>query len=268
MKGTRFIWRSVGLAAVITTALLMFGLVYAIMDVLNPQPASYMVEPDKPKPQTPLDQDSIRIVALGDSLTKGTGDVSGKGYVLNVKNKLEQTTNKPVNLIGNYAVNGYVTEQLLKDLLGQQGVAYGIEQANLILLTMGGNDLFAISQDVLNSQTDQLDPDKVRERMPEPLKRMEQILTKLAELNPNATIVYSGMYNPFFDLPEMRAASVHVAEWNDAIFRLSLKYPNMVYVSTFDLFQLNFSDYIYTDHFHPNQLGYERIAERIIQAIQ
>ncbi len=268
MNGTRFIWRSVGLAAVITTLLLLFGLVYAIMDVLNPKAVSYMAEPDKPEVQSPLDQDSIRIVALGDSLTKGTGDVSGKGYVLNVKSKLEQSTGKQVNLIGNYAVNGYRTEQLLKDLQGQPGVAYGIEQANLILLTMGGNDLFEISQNVLNSQTDELDPDKVRQRMPEPLKRLEQILTKLAELNPNAAIVYTGMYNPFFDLPEMRSASVHVAEWNDAAFRLSLKYPNMVYVPTFDLFQLNFSDYMYTDHFHPNQQGYERIAERIVQAIE
>ncbi|MDF2815083.1 MAG: hypothetical protein K0Q81_1283, partial [Paenibacillus sp.] len=28
------------------------------------------------------------------------------------------------------------------------------------------------------------------------------------------------------------------------------------------------SDYMYTDHFHPNQQGYERIAERIVQAIE
>lgn len=268
MKGTRLIWRTVGLAAVLTTILLVFGLVYAAMDVLNPQPASFLTEPEKPKVETPLDKDTIRIVALGDSLTKGTGDTSGKGYVLNVKEKLEQKLNKQVNLIGNYAVNGYKSDQLLRDLQGQIGVSYGIEKADLILLTMGGNDLFSISQDVMNSQTDQLDPDKVRQRMPEPLKRMEQILVKLAEMNPKATIVYVGVYNPFYDLPEMRPASVHVAEWNDAVFRTAAKYPNIVYVPTFDLFQLNFSKYIYSDHFHPNQDGYVRIADRVLQALQ
>ncbi|MFK7695779.1 GDSL-type esterase/lipase family protein [Paenibacillus sp. HJGM_3] len=261
-------WRSVGLTALLTTALLVFGLVYAAMDVLNPQPSAYMAEPEKPSPDIPLSEDTIRIVALGDSLTKGTGDTSGKGYVLNVKEKLEQKLDKPVNLIGNYAVNGYKTDQLLKDLQGQTGVAYGIERANLIMLTMGGNDLFAISQDVLNTETDELNPEQVRQRLPEPLKRMEQIIAKLAQMNPKATIVYVGVYNPFYDLPEMRPASVHVAEWNDAIFRTATAYPNVVYVPTFDLFQLNFSKYIYSDHFHPNEAGYARIADRVVQALQ
>lgn len=268
MKGTRFLWRSVGLAAVLTTILLVFGLVYATMDVLNPKASSYMAEPEKQKAENPLDKDTIRIVALGDSLTKGTGDASGKGYVLNVKEKLEQKLDKQVNLIGNYAVNGYKSEQLLRDLQGQAGVSYGIEKADLILLTMGGNDLFAISQDVLDAQTDQLDPDRVRQRMPEPLKRMEQILAKLSEMNPRATIVYVGVFNPFYDLPEMRPASVHVAEWNEAVFRTAAKYPNMAVVPTFDLFQLNFAKYIYSDHFHPNQDGYARIADRVLQALQ
>jgi lysophospholipase L1-like esterase len=42
----------------------------------------------------------------------------------------------------------------------------------------------------------------------------------------------------------------------------------MVLVPTYDLFELNANKYLYSDHFHPNQDGYERIAERIVQIMK
>ncbi|MEF3308146.1 GDSL-type esterase/lipase family protein [Paenibacillus sp. GYB004] len=267
MKTTRTLWRTIGTMAAISTLLMAGGLVYAMNDIMNPKPADFVQQPQQPQPAAET-KTTVDIVALGDSLTVGTGDVSGKGYVQNVKDKLAAATKKQVNVIGNYAVNGYTTGQLLNDLQNAKGVPYGIERADIVLLTMGGNDLFAIGRDVMNSQTDELDPVKIRERMPEPQKRLEHILTRLAELNPKATIVYVGVYNPFYDLPEMRPASVHIQEWNDAAFRVANKYPNMVFVPTMDLFQLQFDKYMYTDHFHPNQEGYVRIADRVVQALE
>ncbi|TNJ63059.1 hypothetical protein FE784_27690 [Paenibacillus hemerocallicola] len=266
MKSTRTLWRTVGAAALLTTLLMVGGLVYAVNDVINPKPADYM-QSEEPEPARET-KTTIDIVALGDSLTVGTGDVTGKGYVQNVREKLAAVTQKQVNVIGNYAVNGYRTEQLLTALQNAKGIPYGIEKADVVLFTMGGNDLFAIGQNVLNSQSDELDPGKVRERMPEPLKRLEQIMTKLAELNPKAKIVYVGVYNPFYDIPDMRPASVHVQEWNDQAFKIAGRFGNMVYVPTFDLFQFNFDKYMYSDHFHPNQEGYVRIADRVVQALE
>lgn len=267
MKSTRTLWRTIGTTAAISTLLMAGGLVYAMNDIMNPKPADFVQQPQQ-QPPAEETKTTVDIVALGDSLTVGTGDVSGKGYVQNVKDKLAAAMKKQVNVIGNYAVNGYTTGQLLHDLQNAKGVPYGIERADIVLLTMGGNDLFAIGRDVMNSQTSELDPVKIRERMPEPQKRLEQILTRLAELNPKATIVYVGVYNPFYDLPEMRPASVHIQEWNDAAFRVANKYPNMVFVPTMDLFQLQFDKYMYTDHFHPNQEGYVRIADRVVQALE
>ncbi|GAA3404982.1 GDSL-type esterase/lipase family protein [Paenibacillus hodogayensis] len=266
MKSTRTLWRTVGTAALITSLLFVGGLVYAVNDVLNPKPADYM-QAEEPKPAEE-EKTTIDIVALGDSLTVGTGDVTGKGYVQHVREKLGEVTKKQVNVIGNYAVNGARTDALLSALQTSKGIPYGIEKADVVLFTMGGNDLFAIGQDVLGSKSDELDPVKVRERMPEPLKRLEQIMTKLSELNPRAKIVYVGMYNPFYDIPDMRPATVYVQEWNDQAFRIASRFPNMVYVPTLDLFQLNFQKYIYSDHFHPNQEGYVRIADRVVQALE
>ncbi|PYI54833.1 GDSL-type esterase/lipase family protein [Paenibacillus flagellatus] len=267
MNSTRTLWITIGTAALLTTALWIGGLVYAVNDVINPKPAPYegTASPAQPEEEN---KTTIDIVALGDSLTVGTGDVSGKGYVQNVREKLAAVTKKQVNLIGNYGINGYKTDQLLNDLQKANGVPYGIEKADVVLLTIGGNDLFAVGQDVMNSQTNELDANKVRERLPEPMNRLEQILTRLAQLNPKAKIVYVGVYNPFYDLPEMRPASVHVQEWNDRAFDVANRFPNMVYVPTFDLFQLQFAKYMYSDHFHPNQEGYVRIADRVVQALE
>jgi lysophospholipase L1-like esterase len=44
-------------------------------------------------------------------------------------------------------------------------------------------------------------------------------------------------------------------------------YPNMILVPTADLFEQNLTKYMYTDHFHPNQEGYQRMAERAVQAL-
>ena len=264
---SRHIWAAVGSSALIATVLLAAGLVYAIQDIVNPQPAHYEGSPAAGA-EAPEEDPSIEIVALGDSLSAGIGDASGKGYVQNVKEMLADAEDKPVNVIGNYAKPGYTTGQLLNDLQTQQGFAYAIGKADIVLLTIGGNDLFAIGQDVMQSQTEGLDPAKVRERMPEPLSRLEQILEKLSSMNPKATIVYVGVYNPFYDLPEMREASVYVQEWNDQAFRIANRLPNAVVVPTFDLFQLNLSNYLYSDHFHPNRDGYVRMAERVVQALK
>ena len=140
MKSTRTLWRTIGATSLVTTLLLAGGLVYAVNDIVNPKPAEYNGVAE-PKP-TEEAKSTIDIVALGDSLTVGTGDISGKGYVQNVREKLALATNKQVNVIGNYAVNGYRTDQLLADLQNASGIPYGIEKADVVLLTIGGNDLF------------------------------------------------------------------------------------------------------------------------------
>lgn len=266
MNAARWVWRLAGGIGLLATLLMVGGLVYAVQDVMNPKPAAYIGS----KPETPVKEakSTVDIVALGDSLTVGTGDSSGKGYVQRVRERLEALSDKPVNIIGNYAVGGSRSEQLLEALERPGGIAYGIEKADLVLFTIGGNDLFAIGQNVLNGETDELDPEKVRSRMPEPLERMERIMRRIAEINPSAKIVYVGVYNPFYDLPEMRPASVYVHEWNVHAARVAAELPAAVVVPTFDLFQWNLAQYIYTDHFHPNGDGYERIADRVMQALE
>ncbi|WP_028548611.1 GDSL-type esterase/lipase family protein [Paenibacillus sp. UNC451MF] len=274
MLSTRFLWRTVGLAALLSTLLCVFGFVYAINQIIFPSKteqteAAAPQETVKPKESSFAAKDKIQIVAIGDSLSAGTGDLSGRGYVGQTKEKLEKQFGKPVFILNNFAIPGFKTSDILKDMAAKKDMGSAIAQADLILLTAGGNDLFEGGQGIFSGQSDEgFNPKAALDRMPEALQRLGQILDTLAKQNPNAVICYVGLYHPFLDLDEKREGSLLIQKWNQAAFEITNRYPHMVVVPTADLFELNLNKYLYTDHFHPNQDGYERIAERIAQIVK
>jgi lysophospholipase L1-like esterase len=58
-----------------------------------------------------------------------------------------------------------------------------------------------------------------------------------------------------------------VREWNFASAETAANYQKTVVVPTFDLFELNVNDYLYSDQFHPNSQGYKLIGERLATLI-
>ncbi|WP_246079039.1 GDSL-type esterase/lipase family protein [Paenibacillus piri] len=270
---TRLLWRTVGLAALLSTLLCIAGFVYAINQIMYPRkpaPLETAAPQEAVKPKESLaSKEKIQIVALGDSLTAGTGDLTGRGYVGQAKEKLEKQLGKPVFILNNFAIPGFRTSDMLKDMESKRGIDTALADADVIMLTIGGNDLFAGGQGLFNGQSDEsFDPSAAQERMPDALKRLEQIMDRIAKQNPNAVICYVGLYHPFLDIDTKREGSLLIQKWNTAAFEIANRYPNMVVVPTYDLFEVNLGKYLYTDHFHPNQDGYERIAERIAQVVK
>jgi lysophospholipase L1-like esterase len=275
LLSTRFLWRSVGLAALLSTIVCVFGFVYAFNQIIFPKavisndlPASDQAV--KPVQSSLIAKEKIQIVALGDSLTAGTGDLSGRGYVGMTREKLEKQLGKPVFIFNNFAIPGFRTYDLLKDMDAKKDMGTAISQADLILLTIGGNDLFEGGQGIMDGKSAEegFNAKAAEERMPEALQRLEQIIDRVAKLNPNAVICYVGLYHPFLDIDTKREGAASIQKWNSAAFEIAHRYPNIVVVPTYDLFELNLNKYLYTDHFHPNQDGYDRISDRIVQAVQ
>jgi lysophospholipase L1-like esterase len=258
MNRSRTLWLSIGLFSLIVTLTLLGGFIYAIKDILMPQ-ASPMIE-GTISDKTNRSNTKIQLVGIGDSLTKGTGDETGKGYIGYVKEFLEPVLSKPVNIIGNMAVGGHRSDQL-QQLLEETGVRYTIRQANMIVMTIGGNDLFSVGQD-------EVDVSVIEKRMPEALQRLQSILETVNELNPDAELYYVGLYNPFAALNNGAQSSLIVQKWNSEVFALLNLYPQMTFVPSYDLFTKNLKEYLSADQFHPNQMGYERIAKRIVQVIE
>lgn len=200
------------------------------------------------------------VVALGDSLTRGTGDDSGKGYMGYLVEELEEKSSEKMT-VHNFGVKGFRSEQLLAHLK-QAEIQRQIKQADYIVITIGGNDLFQGGQTFMDMNETKIAG--IREGY---LKNLQEILKEIRSLNRTAVIFDIGLYNPFIDLNDSQLTTKIVREWNYETSKLLDQDPQTIYVPTFDLFQLKVNDYLYSDKFHPNAEGYKLIAERIASLI-
>ncbi|MBP1999625.1 lysophospholipase L1-like esterase [Paenibacillus shirakamiensis] len=270
MRASSWTWRLVSWVSVVATLVFVAGFIYAIKDVLYPSASSkWSSGPaggiSSVTPQT--NDKEIQIVALGDSLAKGTGDDTGEGFVRRTVNVLQKEQKAPVKLVNNLGVNGMTTSGLLPSL-NEQGIQYALKGANVILLSIGGNDLFQGAQNIQSSKglptAAELEASVKKASM-----KLRQIVVKLHEINPNAQLVYVGLYNPFTDVVDMRIpGNDAVTSWNTKATAIMNQYSQSKVVPTFDLFVENSSKYLSDDHFHPNGAGYEQIAQRIAQGLK
>jgi lysophospholipase L1-like esterase len=157
----------------------------------------------------------------------------------------------------NLGISGQVSDQL-KEQIQQTEVKRQIQTADMVLVTIGGNDLFRGGQGLF-----EFNPEAITEIEKKFLENMNFIFQQIRASNPNANVFFIGLYNPFIDLEEGKAMSKVVRHWNYQSAELSATYPKIVFVPTFDLFELKVNDFLYTDKFHPNTKGYRLIAERV-----
>jgi lysophospholipase L1-like esterase len=284
MKSSKMLWRIVGSIAFISTLLFVFGFIYAAQDIINPKPSDLGSNPTPTNSTTQLfPKGEITIMALGDSLTKGTGDISGDGgYVGKAQKKLSELWKKPVHTV-NQAVNGWRAESLLQ-FIEQPNIQNLIQNADIIMLTIGANDLNQAANNPIvitdpktsatpaeatpPSNQMEINYAEIKKNLPVVEGKLTKILAKIAALNPKAKIVYVGLYNPYFAQDLKKEGSAILQEWNLKAAQIANGFPNMIVVPTFDLFQFDIKNYLYIDEFHPNSLGYERIADRVVQALQ
>ncbi|MFC5699962.1 GDSL-type esterase/lipase family protein [Cohnella faecalis] len=272
MRSNVWLWRILGLTTLVCTIALVGGFGWALKD--NWFPSSGLLISDTGQAESPTatggawtDKKELIVTALGDSLTVGTGDVNGEGYVRDVTDGLSKALDKPVRLLNNMAVGGLRADELA-ELLDEKGYRNGVGQADIVLLTIGGNDMFQIAGSGGSvAEGSDLSPELLQQRLPEAERRLASVFKKLRAINPNARIVYIGLYNPFYDLPAMRPASDIILDWNAVAHKLAEADGNATVVPTYDLFETRITDYLSSDHFHPNTFGYARIAQRVVQAL-
>lgn len=198
----------------------------------------------------------LTIVALGDSLTRGTGDETGKGYVGDLTDEIKKKTKKQVQLT-NLGINGQTSNQLRKQVQ-QTEVARQIKKADIVLVTIGGNDLFRGGQGLSDYSSANIA--KIEKQY---LANLKFILEQIRKNNQTANVFFIGLYNPFIELEQGKEMSKVVRHWNYDSAEISAAFPKIVFVPTFDLFELKVNDYLYSDKFHPNSKGYRLIAERV-----
>ena len=142
--------------------------------------------------------------------------------------------------------------------MGQKQVARQIQEADLVLMTIGGNDLIRQGETFTN-----LDLTQIQQFQQQYLENLQKIFTTIREQNAQSPVFILGLYNPFIELENSDLTNQVVRDWNYATETLVGKFSKIVFVPTFDLFQLSVNDYLYTDYFHPNQAGYRLISDRL-----
>ncbi len=198
----------------------------------------------------------IAPLIVGDSLARGMGDDSGLGIGGRLVTELH-ARHVPSNNIVNLGVSGARSTDLLHQL-ESPGVRRVLSEANVIIVSIGGNDLWG---------------DNFRNGPPaNPEKTMESVLERIGEVvhivrttSPHARVFVIGLYNPFINAPFGHMLDPAVHHWNAKLIDRFADDALVTIVQTSDIFAYN--DRLSADRFHPSGDGYERIARRIADAI-
>ncbi|KAB2358816.1 SGNH/GDSL hydrolase family protein [Bacillus toyonensis] len=247
------------LITIASFCLFAYGFVSGVNDVLNPKASSLIKKTDvvaKEKKKT----GTLQVVSLGDSLTRGVGDKEGIGYIGRMKENLQKDYKQKVALT-NLAVSGAKMPDLLKQI-ESSGAQYSIKQADVIVLTIGGNDLFPGWESLGKIDLETYRPDTETFQ-----NEAKKIIEQIRKLNTDSPIFWLGLYNPFEDVEDLKGSSNIVVDWNASLEKLALNDKNVYITPTFDLFQNRGKDLLYSDHFHPNEVGYTYMAERLVQNV-
>ncbi|WP_018131208.1 GDSL-type esterase/lipase family protein [Effusibacillus pohliae] len=282
MQSGKTIWYTIATTSIVSLSLLSAGAILAFRDSQAsppPQAAADKHPASQAKPNagsgsdTPAASDAVpaasptrvngnyRVVALGDSLTRGTGDETGQGYVGYLTTELQKLTTNKV-LTTNLGVNGMKAPELLQ-YIQSPDVRKEIQAAHLITLSIGGNDLVRGAGPVTAP-----DPQLAKQTREQYLQALDRILKEIRSLNGKAPVLFVGLYNPFPLTGQSQQTALQILdEWNLQTSQVLAKYPYAVLVPTQDLFAWNSSKLLSVDQFHPNAQGYQAIAQRMLQDV-
>ncbi|MFD2923557.1 SGNH/GDSL hydrolase family protein [Halobacillus naozhouensis] len=211
-------------------------------------------------------EEDLKIVAIGDSLTQGVGDRTDNGGYVGI---LEETLNSNIEgediNIENYGKRGNRTDHLL-ERMEEEEMASSIEEADIVLVTIGANDMMNV---VKNNFTSLNYEDFAAEQAGYE-KRLHEVMQRIEELNPDAPFYLIGLYNPFskyFDnIPELTQI---INEWNRIGKEVVSEHDQAVFIPIKDIFAGKLDEYLWKqDHFHPNEKGYKQIAKRVLEVIR
>ncbi|MBP2100312.1 SGNH/GDSL hydrolase family protein [Enterococcus rivorum] len=226
----------------------------------------------------------IHFVAIGDSLTEGIGDLTNSGgFVPLVAKDLQEKYDLNGVETDNFGKNGDRSDQILKRIKKNEEIQKSLQSADIITLTVGGNDLMKVVKGDIFKLT--------KNSFEKPLKNyqkvVENIFKEIRKYNDQAPIYVLGIYNPFYlyfeDLIEMQDI---VDVWNNGTKETVSEQDNAYFIPINDLLYKgtngdvaivsndetsepsgnsnNKNDALYEeDRFHPNNLGYQIMASAL-----
>ncbi len=226
----------------------------------KPSSTAAVASPSKPESTLPLAPHSVRLLVLGDSLAHGFGDQSGRGFAGDVAADYRRQGNTVI--YENLGIDGLTSGQLWAQLQ-QPSVQHEVKNASVVLISIGGNDLHN------SAGLPHIKLTRIHRAETVFLTNLTHILTLTRHLNHTSPVILVGLYNPYANVSaSARQTNAIVEAWNAKEEAVVSTFSRMTVVPTMDLFAFHLNRYLYVDHFHPNELGYQRIAARIWQDLK
>ncbi|MCP1134683.1 GDSL-type esterase/lipase family protein [Paenibacillus polysaccharolyticus] len=196
-----------------------------------------------------------RYVAIGDSLTVGTGALLGTGFVPIYRRMAEMNLRTFVSM-DNLGVNGLTSAELQQMINGHPRVRQAIREADMITVSIGGNDLirtFKASGGIPNAG-------KMTQVLGETRHHVSQVMRQIRQLKGDQKYFVRsiGLYNPY---PQSTEAAYWVRQYNS--YLNSAGSGNYACAQVYDKFEGRERELLFWDRVHPNARGYRIIAEQL-----
>lgn len=260
---------------------------------------------NKVVPTTQKKVKNLKILALGDSLTQGVGDTKNQsGYQQRLAKKITKTKQIKKATIYDEGVSGERSDQILKRFKTTTKIQKEAAKSDVLIVTAGGNDLFQNLQKDVTESPSQVAVNVNRISLTYQ-DNLENIFKYARKLNPKIKIVMVGIYNPFYVyFPNVVAITDAINTFNTTAKATGDYFKHATFVditalsvgqyktlsqqqrlkkqstendiavveksqlekSKFDTKEKNnyLSD---ADHFHPNDKGYDMMADKIFKAM-
>ena len=231
-------------------------------------------------PASTLPDGPLSMIALGDSLTQGDGDETGRGYpgrMLEMVNAV-----RPGSTITNFGQSGWSSDALIN---GDQGYIGQLQRAvdavrstnkqgrvSVVFVWIGSNDLWYLYEygGDINDEAETQDLQRFSANLDTILSALRtegaQVIIALLDDQSKRPVALKGEAFTAITADELNRMSVQVQRYNETITQKAEKYGALTvdFYST-DIF-INPAT-LYDDGNHPNQAGYDIIAQKWFEAL-
>ena len=210
---------------------------------------------------TQADLTTLEFVALGDSITYGTGDQTKKGYIGWLEDKYNDETEYTLH-VKNYGVPKHRTSNILEQL-EQFNIQNSIKKADSLVLYVGTNDF----RKSLNYDFDNIDLKLENDGKEQFSKNLDKILNNIRNVKNDLPIFILGLYHPYTNFDNHQQLGLLIEDWNLTIQEVIKPFDHIHYVSTFDIMASSPKKKLFSDDLHPNKKGHQLIAARLLNSV-
>ena len=249
----------------------------------------------------------VHLVAVGDSLTYGQGDEDHNGgYVGLIKERLQNKFHNQVTTV-NYGVSGDRSDQILRRINNQKQIRQDLKNADVIVMTVGGNDLMQSLQKDLMTNSEKNIRHDINTAGQTYQTKLKSLFGTIRQQNHHAPIFVMSIYNPVYTyFPQVDTINSSISQWNQITAKTLKEYGPAYFVNINHLMSYgqyktsaqrkkliqssekansgqvgqkeiisimkarnkNLNEYISTDdNFHPNHRGYRQMTKRLYKSM-